>query len=98
MENFGPLMTASMGNMVRGGAGNTLTGPVVRGDAATVGIHLKALEKFAPEFVPLYTVCGLEVARLSLSGGRISKKDFDSIMGLFREAVRTPPARPGRKR
>jgi predicted short-subunit dehydrogenase-like oxidoreductase (DUF2520 family) len=97
-ENFGPLMTASMENLVRAGAGEALTGPVARGDAATIGLHLRALQKFAPDFVPLYTVCGLEVARLALSGGKISRTDFDAILGLFRGAVGTGGGRPVKKR
>jgi len=97
-ENFGPLMTASMENLVRTGAGNALTGPVARSDVTTVALHLDALEKFAPDFVPLYTVCGLEVARLALSDGKIRKNDFDAFLELFRGAVHTDTKRPAKKR
>ncbi len=97
-EIFGPLMTASMENLVRTGAGNALTGPVARGDVATVGLHLDALEKYAPDFVPLYTVCGLEVARLALSGNRLSREDFDGMLRVFRGAVRTGATPPAKKR
>jgi len=96
--NFGPLMTASMENLVNDGPGNALTGPVARGDAATTALHLRALETFAPDFVPLYTVCGLEVARLALRGGKLARKDFDALLELFRGAVRTGGARPVKKR
>ena len=43
-----PLMTRTIEN------GFALTGPIARGDWATVDAHLRALEERAPDLVPLY--------------------------------------------
>ncbi len=88
-EIFGPLMTATMENTVRTSAAEALTGPVLRGDLDTIGIHLRALEKFAPDFIPLYTVGALEVARIAVSRGKLPQASFDELLATFRSAVRS---------
>lgn len=48
-----PLVLRTAANWAeRGGA--ALTGPIARGDEATVALHLEALREFAPELVELY--------------------------------------------
>jgi predicted short-subunit dehydrogenase-like oxidoreductase (DUF2520 family) len=47
-EAIVPLMTRTIEN------GFDLTGPIARGDWTTVEAHLRALEKRAPDLVPLY--------------------------------------------
>jgi predicted short-subunit dehydrogenase-like oxidoreductase (DUF2520 family) len=47
-EALVPLMTRTIEN------GFVLTGPIARGDWSTVEAHLSALEKRAPDLVPLY--------------------------------------------
>ena len=47
-EAIVPLMTRTIEN------GFDLTGPIARGDWATIDAHLAALEERAPELVPLY--------------------------------------------
>lgn len=49
-----PLMAVTIENMTALGAGPGLTGPVRRGDAATVAGHLVALRRRLPELVPGY--------------------------------------------
>ena len=52
-ELLAPLVLRSAANWAeRGGA--ALTGPIARGDAATVAGHLEALREQAPELLPLY--------------------------------------------
>ena len=65
--------------------------PVLRGDLDTIGIHLEALGKFAPEFVPLYTVGALEVARVAVSRGKLPRGKYAELLAAFRSAV------PGRR-
>jgi predicted short-subunit dehydrogenase-like oxidoreductase (DUF2520 family) len=50
---LGPLTIASVGSALAGGAA-ALTGPVVRGDVATVGAHLDALATDMPELAEAY--------------------------------------------
>ncbi len=49
-EALVPLMERTIAN------GFALTGPIARGDRATIEAHLRALEERAPEIVPLYRV------------------------------------------
>ncbi len=61
-----PLARTVLDNIAEQGAGLSLTGPVERGDALTVAAHLRALEKRAPKFAPMYRVMSdrlVEMAR-----------------------------------
>jgi predicted short-subunit dehydrogenase-like oxidoreductase (DUF2520 family) len=60
-----PLMQGTVANLSQGPAA-ALTGPVRRGDAATVRIHLAAL---APEERQLYRVLGLVALQLARQAG-----------------------------
>ena len=61
-----PLARTVLDNIVEQGAGPSLTGPVERGDALTVAVHLRALEKRVPDLAPVYRMMSgrlLEMAR-----------------------------------
>ena len=49
-----PLVRASVDNWAELGARRAMTGPIARGDAATVARHRAALAERAPDLVPLY--------------------------------------------
>jgi len=92
-EVFGPLMTASMEHTIRQGASRSLTGPIVRGDDPTIDAHLAALAEHAPQFLPLYTVAGIEVARVARKGGQISEEDVRRLVMKFRQFIKSQPTR-----
>ena len=52
-ELLAPLVLRTAANWAERGP-EALTGPIARGDAATVGRHLAALRDSAPELLPLY--------------------------------------------
>jgi predicted short-subunit dehydrogenase-like oxidoreductase (DUF2520 family) len=52
-ELLAPLVLRTAANWAAGGAG-ALTGPIARGDEATVTAHLRELEERAPELVGVY--------------------------------------------
>ncbi len=52
-ELLAPLVLRSAANWAEHGAA-ALTGPIARGDEATVARHLEALEETAPHLIPLY--------------------------------------------
>lgn len=52
-ELLAPLVLRSAANWAERG-GDALTGPIARGDIATVERHLEALSQAAPELVPVY--------------------------------------------
>ena len=51
-----PLVRASVENWARLGAREALTGPIARGDEATVERHRAAIGERAPDLLPLYDV------------------------------------------
>jgi predicted short-subunit dehydrogenase-like oxidoreductase (DUF2520 family) len=66
LPSLAPLVRATLDNVFEFGAEAALTGPIVRGDAATVARHLNALRHASPSIVELYRSAGLhtlEVAR-----------------------------------
>jgi len=92
-EVFGPLMTTAMENTIKESAHEALTGPILRGDMATVEAHLLALANRAPQFLPLYTVGGIEVARIAKERGRVSQQEMDCIIKRFKKFIGTTPLR-----
>ncbi len=49
-----PLARATLENVAKAGLQNSVTGPAVRGDAATIQIHLEAIDRNKPELTDLY--------------------------------------------
>ena len=88
-EVFGPLMTSSMENTIKHSSGNVLTGPIVRGDFDTIEVHLKTLSHYAPEFLPLYTVGGIEIARVAKRGGKIDQENFENVVAQFKKFIKS---------
>lgn len=88
-EIFGPLMAASMEQAVRGDGNAPLTGPIPRGDLATVRLHLDALAGAAPHLLPLYAACGIEAARRARRSGDLDDAGYRSVVAAFRTFVAT---------
>lgn len=88
-EVFGPLMSTTMENVISTSPFSALTGPIVRGDMKTIDLHLEALGKHAPQFLPLYTISGIETARIARDHGKISHENFTEIIRTFRKFIRT---------
>jgi len=62
-----PLMQGALAHLQGQGLPGALTGPIPRGDAGTVALHLQALAERAPDLLPLYTALGREALRLAPS-------------------------------
>ncbi|MEA2516866.1 MAG: hypothetical protein QOG16_704 [Actinomycetota bacterium] len=77
---LGPLARGTVDNAIAGGGGAaTLTGPAIRGDAATVARHLDAIRTSAPELLDAYALA----ARVILEAGRIDPDTAASIRTLL---------------
>jgi predicted short-subunit dehydrogenase-like oxidoreductase (DUF2520 family) len=96
-EVFGPLMTRTMENVVRESASSALTGPIVRGDFSTIRMHLEALERLSPEFIPIYTMNGIELARIAKRSGRLSPELYDELLKIFRSVISAKSSTPTKK-
>jgi predicted short-subunit dehydrogenase-like oxidoreductase (DUF2520 family) len=66
---LGPIVRASVENTLRQGPAAALTGPVQRGDAATVEAHLAALRRGPSGVGALYRACGLAALDLTKQRG-----------------------------
>jgi predicted short-subunit dehydrogenase-like oxidoreductase (DUF2520 family) len=65
-ELLAPLVLRTAANWTEGG-GDALTGPIARGDQATVERHRAALDEAAPELLPLYEALAERTAALATS-------------------------------
>ena len=63
-----PLSRATLENLAQQGVASAITGPVIRGDVATIRAHLEALFQAAPHLTPLYGA--LTAASLPLAAQR----------------------------
>ena len=69
---FLPLVRATLDNVAAQGTVAALTGPLSRGDTATITGHLAALALDAPDLLPLYRALGRATLELVRSRGDIS--------------------------
>jgi predicted short-subunit dehydrogenase-like oxidoreductase (DUF2520 family) len=81
---LGPLIHASIDNALRDAPGsvNSLTGPVVRGDAGTVAAHLEALGS-VPTTRAAYRALTRATADLALEGGRIGPAQYADLIATL---------------
>jgi predicted short-subunit dehydrogenase-like oxidoreductase (DUF2520 family) len=70
-----PLVSAALDNVLRLRDG-ALTGPVARGDVATVAAHLRTLADAAPEVLPSYRAMALRTAERARDAGRLDPGQF----------------------
>jgi predicted short-subunit dehydrogenase-like oxidoreductase (DUF2520 family) len=64
-----PLARASLANVLSHGPAAALTGPVVRGDAATIAAHVRALNHVEPTVAALYVAAAGHLLRLAADRG-----------------------------
>jgi predicted short-subunit dehydrogenase-like oxidoreductase (DUF2520 family) len=76
---LGPLLRSVAENVERLGLPDALTGPVRRGEAASVGRHLATLERLAPHVVGLYRECGRVQLPLARALGEASSSALDEV-------------------
>jgi predicted short-subunit dehydrogenase-like oxidoreductase (DUF2520 family) len=69
---LGPLRRASLENVERLGAGDALTGPVVRGDAGTIRRNLEAVKQTAPALIPAYVGMARAALDVAQRAGRLA--------------------------
>ncbi len=63
------LARSALDNLTQTDPAHALTGPIVRGDAATVQKHLDTLHKKDPELAEIYRLLGQRTARLAATRG-----------------------------
>ena len=79
-----PLLSASLDNALRL-RDAALTGPISRGDAATVALHVDTLHREAPDALPLYVALGRRTVERAQASGRITAAQADAIIRALEE-------------
>jgi predicted short-subunit dehydrogenase-like oxidoreductase (DUF2520 family) len=78
-----PLLRSTLANVEGVGAVGALTGPIVRGDERTVMLHLKAVEDYYPELLPLYREAALFALSLAYENRFITREVHQSLLNLL---------------
>ena len=79
---LGPLLSAALDGALRYGDKGQ-TGPVVRGDAGTVAMHLAALTEKAPEAVPAYITLARQTAARALASGQLRPEQAEALLDVL---------------
>ena len=74
-----PLVSAALDNTLRLRDG-ALTGPVSRGDVATLSTHLRTLSSAAPQLLPGYRAMALRTAQRAQDSGRLTAAQFAAVV------------------
>jgi predicted short-subunit dehydrogenase-like oxidoreductase (DUF2520 family) len=77
-----PLLSAALDNVLRLGDG-ALTGPVSRGDVATVATHVETLGRRAPAVLPSYLAMARRTAERALDAGRLTSAQADAVLAVL---------------
>lgn len=83
MSALYPLIDGTLKNMVLAGTTQALTGPIVRGDAATVQTHLDSMGKKIPQLIPLYRMLGCATVDLASRRGALNSAEREQFIKLF---------------
>jgi predicted short-subunit dehydrogenase-like oxidoreductase (DUF2520 family) len=77
-----PLLSAALDNVLRLGDA-ALTGPVSRGDVATVTAHVQTLARRAPDVLPSYLAMARRTAERAHASGRLSAAQTDAVLAAL---------------
>lgn len=78
-----PLVRGTLANIERLGIPAALTGPIARGDAATVAGHVAALRQRAPALLELYRQLARQVVPLAREQGGLTERAAEEILELL---------------
>jgi predicted short-subunit dehydrogenase-like oxidoreductase (DUF2520 family) len=82
-----PLLGASLDNALRSGD-QALTGPVARGDAGTVAVHLRELRQVSPEALAAYVAMARLTADRALAAGLLKPEAAEALLDVLAEGAR----------
>ena len=77
-----PLLSAALDNALRL-RDAALTGPISRGDAATVALHVDTLRREAPDALPVYVALGRRTTERAQASGRITAAQASAITDVL---------------
>ncbi|GAB6180989.1 Rossmann-like and DUF2520 domain-containing protein [Desulfotomaculum defluvii] len=80
-----PLVQGTLNNIMKSGSAAALTGPVARGDGATVIKHMKTLKNMDWRAQEAYRHLGLYTVGMAMESGRITPKEGTALNNIFME-------------
>jgi predicted short-subunit dehydrogenase-like oxidoreductase (DUF2520 family) len=80
---YKPLVEQTLRNLFKNGSISSLTGPIERNDADTLELHLKSMNRSAPEILPAYIIMGIETVKLALKKKSLSKASALNLIKLL---------------
>jgi predicted short-subunit dehydrogenase-like oxidoreductase (DUF2520 family) len=78
-----PLLRGTIDNLETLGLEQALTGPIVRGDVATVATHLERVAAAVPAMEPVYRVLAQCTLAIAIRSGRLSGEDIGDLRALL---------------
>ncbi|MGZ3586822.1 MAG: Rossmann-like and DUF2520 domain-containing protein [Candidatus Limnocylindrales bacterium] len=87
-----PLVRQTLDNAARLGIRGALTGPIVRGDLGTVRAHLDALERLAPDALPLYRAAAMREIELAIGAGWLDVARAAALRALLAPGAAASPS------
>jgi predicted short-subunit dehydrogenase-like oxidoreductase (DUF2520 family) len=84
-----PLLKGTINNIENLSVPNALTGPIARGDAGTVQIHLDTLKQTAPNMIPVYCELGLQTIPIALAKGRINERQAKELESILKQTIKS---------
>jgi predicted short-subunit dehydrogenase-like oxidoreductase (DUF2520 family) len=78
-----PLLRGTVANLETVGLPAALTGPVTRGDVATVRRHIEALSEAAPDLLATYRALGLQTIAVALAKGGLNAAPAEQLRRLL---------------
>lgn len=82
LQGLLPILRGTVGNLERLGLPHALTGPIARGDTATIERHLAALSHLAPEHLELYRRLAAATIPVALEQGGLSREQAEEIRSM----------------
>ncbi|WP_428623053.1 DUF2520 domain-containing protein, partial [Sedimenticola sp.] len=78
-----PLIAGSVENLSHSGLPQALTGPISRGDTATIARHIDSLGNIPPAYQAIYRMLGKETVELALEKGGLDPEQAEQIRLLL---------------
>lgn len=84
-----PLVRGTLDSIERRGFPDALTGPMVRGDVATVQSHIDALAACAPAYQPIYSHLALASLPIARDKGGLGAREEEQLRELLTNSLQT---------
>jgi predicted short-subunit dehydrogenase-like oxidoreductase (DUF2520 family) len=92
---MGPLIRQSMENALTIGPESALTGPIARGDRATLEAHFMAISAYMPHLLAMYGSVATETVHLAMRAGRLSAEQAVALLDVINDHITGEPSQGG---